>query len=224
MHNHLPLPLVFISAVLIKHSFITFNLRCWQVVSLFHRSVECERPQAEPGISMPVWVCLGRASEAKLHLCFSSQCFCIPLTGNCCKICKAALFKFVWLKLSNFASMSQDETNKTNKKKCFDSEFFFLSNQSEREMVSQQFSPSSLLWLTWILLNNACAPPPSSRGRQFPNLHRVALNQSSKKYTHTHEVQRFCLYKCCDPDLDPDPDPHPNLTPKSASNEHWHRW
>lgn len=143
---------------------------------------------------------------------------------SCRKICKAALFKFVWLKLSNFASMSQDETNKTNKKKCFDSEFFFSSNQSEREMVSQQFSPSSLLWLTWILLNNACAPPPSTRGRQFPNLHRVALNQSSKKYTHTQEVQRFCLYKCCDPDLDPDPDPHPNLTPKSASNEHWHRW
>lgn len=42
------------------------------------------------------------------------------------KYAKSALFKFVWLKLSNFASMSQDETNKTNKKKCFDSELLFF--------------------------------------------------------------------------------------------------
>lgn len=126
-----------------------------------------------------------------------------------------------WATLLRWVKMKQ---TKLTKKSVSTQSLFFLSNQSEREMVSQQFSPSSLLWLTWILLNNACAPPPSSRGRQFPNLHRVALNQSSKKYTHTQEVQRFCLYKCCDPDLDPDPDPHPNLTPKSASNEHWHRW
>lgn len=116
------------------------------------------------------------SSAVSRLFCFSSLCFCNKSKTES----KDAKLHFLSLQ---------------NQQKSIFAVVLFELIQSARKSVSQPPSVSSFSGAP-----NACTLPFSTRGRQFPNLHRVALNHSSKKInSYKLNVQTFCCYKCLDP-------------------------